>query len=166
MAWSTKMTERVNAISEVEVRLWHSVFSPGAGTLSWTCVVENLAQLENLEQKLLADDGYLSLVEEGAKYSSGEAINDSLVRYVHIDREMAQGQPQYASVVGAVLAPASSVTGIELGVEIAATGQGDHRAPDLVRVGGDRNVRQRRVDRAVRLGRAGAAGGRGPRRGR
>src|SRR5580765_5064032 len=69
MAWAGKITEKVNAISEVPVTLWTTAFSPQLGTLSWTSVVEDLSQLTNLDAKLMADSGYLSLIEEGARYT-------------------------------------------------------------------------------------------------
>ena len=119
MDWAARMTEKVNALSEVEVSLWTTVFSPGLLTLSWTAVVENLTQMTTLNDKSLADSGYVELADEGAKYSSGQAIDDSLVRFVHADPDGASATSQFASVVQAVLAPGHTVTGIELGVEIA-----------------------------------------------
>ena len=119
MEWSAKMTEKVNAISEIEVSLWNTLFSPGALTLTWTCGIEDLSQMTSLNDKLLADGGYMSLVDEGAKYSSGEAIDDSLSQIIHLDPDSTGGDPQYASVVQAVLAPGSSVAGMELGVQLA-----------------------------------------------
>ena len=41
------------------------------------------------------------------------------MRFVHADPDGASATPQFASVVQAVLAPGHTVTGIELGVEIA-----------------------------------------------
>src|SRR5437763_197617 len=70
MTWAGKITEKVNAISEVPVSLWTTEFSPQVGMLSWTAVVEDLSQLRTLDTKLMADGGYLSLVEEGARYTS------------------------------------------------------------------------------------------------
>jgi len=119
MAWSIKITEKVNQISELDVSLWSTVFSPKTGTLAWTATVEDLAALEASDAKLMADTGYHSLVDDGAKFMSGDAIDDNLLRLIHADQDGASAQPQYASVVQAVLAPGSSVRGIELGVEIA-----------------------------------------------
>jgi hypothetical protein len=119
MAWSAKITEKVNAISEMPVSLWTTVFSPKLGTLAWTVVVEDLSQLEALDAKLLADSGYTALTEEGARYTSDAGVDDSLISLVHADPDAATGDRQYAGVVEAVLAPGSAVRGIELGVEIA-----------------------------------------------
>jgi hypothetical protein len=118
-AWAIGITEKVNQISELDVSLWSRVFSPGLGTLVWTAIVEELATLEATDAKLLADSGYLSLVEQGAKYSSGEAIDDGLLQLVHADEDAANTQPQYASVVQGVIAPGNTVQAIAFGVEIA-----------------------------------------------
>ena len=119
VTWSAEITQKVNQISELDVSLWTSVFSPGLGTLVWTSTVEELGVLEASESKLMADAGYLSLVEQGAKFSSGEAADDALLQLVHADPDAANEQSQYATVVRAVLVPGSSAQGIELGAEIA-----------------------------------------------
>jgi hypothetical protein len=117
MAWAGKITEKVNAISEVPVTLWTTAFSPQLGTLSWTSVVEDLSQLTNLDAKLMADSGYLSLIEEGARYTSDAGLDDGLVQLIHADPDTGIGE--YVSVVQATIAPGSYVRGIEVGVEIA-----------------------------------------------
>jgi hypothetical protein len=119
MVWALNITEKVNQISELDVSLWTTVFSPKLGTLIWTATVEDLAVLEATDAKLIADSGYLALVEEGAKFQSGDAIDDGLVQLVHADTDAANTQPQYATVVQSALAPGNSIRGIELGVEIA-----------------------------------------------
>jgi hypothetical protein len=117
MAWASKITEKVNAISEFPVSLWTTVFSPQLGTLSWTAVVQDLSQLRSLDAKLLADSGYLSLVEEGARYTSDGGLDDGLVNLIHADPDAVTGE--YATVVAATIAPGNLVRGIEVGVEIA-----------------------------------------------
>jgi hypothetical protein len=119
MAWSANITEKVNAISELDVNLWTAVFSPKQGMLSWTCVVEDFTQLEASETKLLADSGYVSLADEGAKYGDDQGVDDSLVNLVHADPDAAGGDRQYATVVTAVLAPGAFTRGVEVGVDIA-----------------------------------------------
>ncbi|MEY2435142.1 MAG: hypothetical protein QOC92_4867 [Acidimicrobiaceae bacterium] len=119
MVWSANITEKVNQISELDVSLWTTVFSPGLGTLVWTAAVEHLSVLEATDAKLAADDVYISLVEEGAKYLSADPIDDVLLQLVFADEDAANSQPQYASVVASALAPGNSTRGIELGVEIA-----------------------------------------------
>ena len=119
MDWSVRLTAKVNTVAEVDVSLWTTVFSPGLLTLTWTASIENLTQMSGLNDKLLADGGYVELVDEGAQFSSGEAIDDSLMRFVHADPDGASGTAQVATVVQGVLAPGQSVSGVALGVEIA-----------------------------------------------
>jgi len=120
MAWALTITEKVNQIAELEIGLWTTVFSPALGTLVWTTVCEELSELEAIDAKLMADSTYLSLAEEGARFSSGEAINDSLVQVVYPGAEsLAQTSPQYANVIQSVCAPGNVVRGTLLGVEIA-----------------------------------------------
>jgi hypothetical protein len=117
MAWSVRVTEKVNTISETPVALWTSVMSPDLGRLTWTTAVEDLSTITAMQDKLAADPGYLELVEEGARFSSGPAV-DGLVRYVHADRD-GIATAQYSTAVRAVLAPGAWASGIALGVEIA-----------------------------------------------
>jgi len=118
VAWSTKITEKVNEISEVPVSLWSTVFSPKLGSLSWTTVVDDLNQLEALDAKLLADGGYVSLVEEGARFTSDDGVDDAVVQLIHADSD-AGADAQYANVVQAVITPGSFVRAVEVGVQIA-----------------------------------------------
>jgi hypothetical protein len=118
MAWSVKMTEKVNAISETPVRLWTTVMSPDVGRLTWTTTTEDISTIAGSQEKLLADSGYLDLVEEGASYTNGAAPVDGLVRLVHADSDGVAGA-KYSTVVRAVLGPAALTSGMALGVEIA-----------------------------------------------
>jgi len=119
MAWSVSMTEKVNQISQTPVTLWSTVFSPGAGTLTWTSIVEDLGVLEATEAKLMADNRYLELVDEGAAFGAGDAIDDGIVQLVVADVDAAGTPPAYVTVARAVLAPGAMASGIELGIEIA-----------------------------------------------
>ena len=116
--WATRITEKVNVIDEGAVALWMPVLSAQAGTLSWSRVVEDLSQLMAAEEKLMADQGYLDLVEEGTQFASADGHDDSLVRLVHADPDGVE-TAQYASITTAVLAPGNAATGIALGVEMA-----------------------------------------------
>jgi hypothetical protein len=119
MAWAMNVTQKVNQITELEVSLRTTVFSPGLGTLAWTAAAEDLAQLEAADDKLNVDDGFIALVDSGAKFSSGQAVDDGVIQLIHADADAGAGQPTYASVVQAVLAPGASTRGVEVGVEIA-----------------------------------------------
>jgi hypothetical protein len=118
MAWSVKVTEKVNAIAETPVRLWSSLMSPDVGRLTWSTAVETLSTITTMQDKLLADPGYVELVEEGARYNGGTGVTDELVRFVLADRDGVD-TAQYSTVVRAVLAPGAFASGTALGVEIA-----------------------------------------------
>ncbi|HEY2814422.1 MAG TPA: hypothetical protein VGJ03_13230 [Acidimicrobiales bacterium] len=118
-AWAVSVTEKVNQISEVEVQLWTRVLSPGLGTFAWTASVEELSELEASDAKLLADSTYVDLVAQGAKYESGQGINDSLLQMVYPDPDAANGQPQYVSVVDAVIAPGNTSKAVDAAIEVA-----------------------------------------------
>jgi hypothetical protein len=117
-AWAVGVTERVNQITELNVSLWTPAFSPGVGRLIWSAHVEDLAELENAEAKLMVDDGYVAEVDRGAAFASTEGVDDELAQYVHLafDKDL---QPEYASIVRSALAPGSIEAGMGIGLEIA-----------------------------------------------
>jgi hypothetical protein len=118
-AWATAMTEKVNQISETKVSLWTTFASPGVNTLFWTTFIEDLATLEATNDKLLTDSGYHMLLEQGARYASPDAIDDTLMQVLHADGIDPAREPAYVAEVAAVVVPGSGTKGVELGVEIA-----------------------------------------------
>ena len=123
MAWSLKLTEKVNQVTALDARLWTPVFSPGLGTLVWAAAVEDLAVLEASDAQLMADPDYVSIVEMGARFASDRPIDDALWQLVHDDPDAASANARYMNVVRAVLAPGHAVKGVSLGVEIAQRSQ-------------------------------------------
>jgi hypothetical protein len=119
MAWALSVTEKVNQISEARFNLWTRFNSPGVGTLSWAATIEDLDVLEATDAKLMADDSYHSLVQQGAKHLSADALNDGLIRLIVADADASATETHFVSVNQAVLAPGHSVRGIEVGIEIA-----------------------------------------------
>lgn len=117
-AWAVKMTEKVNTVVDLDVRLWSRVLGAQAGTLSWSTIVTDIAELTAIDEKLMADGGYTDLAEEGARYQDATGINDTLVRLVHPDPDGVDSA-QYASITTTVLAPGMMAAGIALGVELA-----------------------------------------------
>ncbi len=120
--WAARITEKVNAIAETEVSLWAPRFSVGVDRLSWTTVVDDLAQLEAVEAKLASDAGYLALVEEGAAYGAGDGVDDGLIELLHTDPDAESGG-EYVDVVLATAAAGQMVRSIEVGIEIATLAQ-------------------------------------------
>ncbi len=119
LAWALKITEKVNDLAVAPVNLWTTVFSPDSGRLVWTSIFEDLVTIETTMDKLMADPGYVSLVEEGGAHSSGDQIDDGLLQFVYADPKAAEIESQYAAVVRTTAAPGGIVKGIELGVETA-----------------------------------------------
>lgn len=118
MGWAVEMTEKVNQISEARFGLWRPLFSPNATVLTWATVVEDLEELEAIDAKLMADDGYVELLDKGAAFSAGDVVDDALVSFVHGDFSRAP-DAQCVSVVEAVVENGSFAKGIEVGVAIA-----------------------------------------------
>lgn len=136
-AWAVAMTEKVNQISETKVSLWTVFASPGVNTLFWTTFVEDLSALEALNDKLLADSGYHMLLEQGARYSSNEPINDQLMQIVHAGDGTADPNrmPAYVTEVAAVVAPGGAMKGLEIGIEIATRAEKITGTPTSFSVG-------------------------------
>jgi len=115
--WVANITEKVNQITDLNVSVWRNVFSREVGRLSWVAFVEDLAHLEAADDKLSADEAFVSLSDEGAKHTNG-LLDDALGQLIY-----AEGDPdpsnEYASAVTALIAPGQFARGIELGVEIA-----------------------------------------------
>jgi len=117
MTWASGITEKANQITGLNIGLFSLVYSPEVGTLTWSAFVPDLATLEAANDKLLADDSYVSMLDEGAKYASGSA-DDVLLQIVSGEPDPSR-QVEYATTVQAVCANGSVTRGMELGVEIA-----------------------------------------------
>lgn len=118
MEWAVRITEKVNQISEIPIRLWSVVMSGDAGQLGWGLSVPTLSSLETLDDKLMADSGYLDLVTEGATYiKSGPT--DMLVQLLHMDPAINVDHTQYIQTATAVASPGELAAAVEVGTEIA-----------------------------------------------
>jgi hypothetical protein len=117
-AWAIGITEKVNQITDLNMGLWTSVFSPGLGELVWATFVTDLAMLETAEAKLLVDDGYVAMVDQGAAFSTAEGADDSLSQLLHGEIDPNR-EIQYVSVIETTVVSGKTGRGIELGVQIA-----------------------------------------------
>jgi hypothetical protein len=117
MAWATSITEKVNQVIGLNTSLFAQTYSPEVGTLVWSTFVPDLATLESANDKLLVDDGYVALVDAGAKFSAG-SVDDTLLQLITGEPDPNR-QVEYATTVQTVCASGSIARGIELGVEIA-----------------------------------------------
>jgi len=116
-AWAVEITERANQISDLNIELWATVFSPGLGTLAWTTFVEDLSQLEAAEAKLLADNSYVDMVDAGAAFAAG-GIDDQVATVVYGTMQP-DVRPEYVTAVTATLASGGLVKGTTGAIEIA-----------------------------------------------
>jgi hypothetical protein len=117
MTWALSITEKANQITGLNVGLYSVMFSPEFGTLAWSTFVPDLATLEAANDKLLADDGYISLVDDGAKFSAS-GVDDALVQIVSGEVDPSR-EVNYATIVQTTCMSGSLMRGIEVGVEIA-----------------------------------------------
>jgi hypothetical protein len=118
MEWASAVTEKVNQVTSLTVRVWTPVMSPGVGTLSWGCFVETLSDLEAAETKLLADPIYLDLVKQGAELTTG-GMDDATAQLLSPIPAKAI-DPTHVTVVMSQLANGNFQRGVAVGLEIAA----------------------------------------------
>ncbi len=118
MSWAVQITEKVNDLVDTPFSLWSTVLSPKVGTLSWSTVVADLADLTAIDAKMMGDGGYLELVEKGGKFLNADGMNDSVVSIVHA-HPYERDTLAYAAITTTTLAPGHMVDGVQLGVEIA-----------------------------------------------
>lgn len=117
MEWAISMTEKVRQISGLQVDLWSTVYSEGFGTVHWTAWLPDLQTLETAGDKLMADDGYIDLGNEGAKLTDGVAV-DKLGRLLYGDLDPDAGAT-YVSGVDAVCTSGNLAAGGLTAVGIA-----------------------------------------------
>ena len=117
MAWAVKITEKVNNLTGSDTSLWTTSMSPQVGLLSWNTIVEDYAELMTANDKLMADSGYLDLLEEGAQYADGNGADDVLIRLVHA--EPPAEPAQFASITTSRAAAGQMASALALGVEMA-----------------------------------------------
>ncbi|MEP7201018.1 MAG: hypothetical protein ABI894_00300 [Ilumatobacteraceae bacterium] len=94
MPWAMGITEYVNSHSPLSVTCWAGSFGYPIGTVAWTAMVESEAALAAGTGALLADPGYLDLVESAQDLISSPG-HDVL-------REAIYGEPGDPPPIGAV----------------------------------------------------------------
>jgi hypothetical protein len=63
MPWALQITEYVNAHGSLPVTCWAANFGYPIGTVAWSTMVESEAALAAATSSLLADNGYLDLID-------------------------------------------------------------------------------------------------------
>lgn len=115
--WATGLCSSVKAVTDHDVQLWASVYSPGFGTVSWTAWVEDLAQLESIGDRLGADADYAALVDRGASLTDG-TLDDALLQPLHGTPDPTQ-EITYVAGVEAIVAGGNVVKAMTAGITIA-----------------------------------------------
>jgi hypothetical protein len=118
MSFVGAITEKVNQVSGLEVHAWMSSMSPDLGVVAWATFVEHLEQLEQANDKLALDEGYIDLVEKNAHLYAGP-LTDSLQAVVHGGPQEGGTLPSYVSVARAVAANGKLGQAVADGIEIA-----------------------------------------------
>lgn len=117
MEWATQVCDLVTKGTELDLSLYGQVFGRDVGTVSWTCTVDDLTQLEAAQDKLMVDDGFAEAIERGAEFQT-DGPHDSLIQILHGAPDPDQ-HIEYATIVHSVCAPGGLVRGVELGIQIA-----------------------------------------------
>ena len=133
MTWATEITEKANQITDLTVSAFTSAFSPELGTVVWSTFAPDLASLEASNDKLLADDGYVVMIDEGSRLIQPN-LDDALLQiaYGGVDPNR---RVEYGTSVQAVCASGSVTRGLELGVEIAERAETITGVPSLFATG-------------------------------
>ena len=118
MHWAEMITEKVNQISDVRVSLWAPFASPMTDSLAWSAAVPNLATLEAISDKLIADPTYQDLVAEGARFGTDHGITDQLVNLIHSDRPSDPTRIRYATAGMGTAMPGHMAQAMKVGMEI------------------------------------------------
>ena len=118
VSYVSEVTEKVRQETGLAVDAWSSTFSPDLGTVVWAVFAEDLAALEQANDKLATSNSYLDLVDRGSQLFAGPA-SDSLAQVVAGEVDPAAPTPQYVSVAQAAAANGQLRAALAGGVEIA-----------------------------------------------
>ena len=92
-----EITDYVNGHSDLDVSGHSFVFGRPPGTLAWSCMVENHAQMLGATDALNGDDSYLDRTAKASELFVGSP-EDSFREVLHTAGEM-DGPPRYTSAV-------------------------------------------------------------------
>lgn len=94
MGWSSKITQYVNAHTDLDLTCWSASFGYPIGTVAWSAIVESQAAFVAATGSLLADGGYNDLLESAREMTT--APGQDLLR------ELVHGAPGEPPPLGAV----------------------------------------------------------------
>jgi len=121
MTYVGEVTEKVRQETGLGVDAWASTFSPDLGTVVWAVMAEDLATLEQANDKLTASDSFIDLLDRAAPLFAGSG-SDGLAQVVAGEVDLEGPTPQYVTVARAVAANGQLRAALAAGVEIAETG--------------------------------------------
>ena len=119
MAWATRLTQRVNEVSGLQVSLWSQTLSPAVGTVVWSAFAPDLPTLQGGLDKLMDDEAYYELVGHGPEFTIPGSLDDTLAVIVHGPQPDPDRKPQYVASVRTTIVAGGLAKGMALGVEIA-----------------------------------------------
>jgi hypothetical protein len=114
------VTDKVRQETGLEVHVWATMMSPEFGTTVWGTFVDDLAHLEEAEDKLMVSESFLDLAEKGNKLLDGP-LTDNLAQVVHGAPDLSGPLPNYLAVARATAANGQLRAALAGGVEIAET---------------------------------------------
>lgn len=114
--WSVEIAAKVSTITGLDVKTWASVYGAPLNTVSWTCRVENHAEMGVAGEKLLADPSYLDATAAAAELFEG-APEDALVEMVAFAGDGGH-DGQYASLITAQCAGGRIAEAMAWGVDM------------------------------------------------
>jgi hypothetical protein len=118
VTYVAEVTEKVRQETGLSVDAWSSTFSPDLGTVVWAAFAEDLATLEQANDKLAVSDSFIDMVDRAAPLFAGPA-SDGLAQVVAGEVDLAGPTPQYVTVARAVAANGQLRAALAAGVEIA-----------------------------------------------
>lgn len=120
VAFVGTVTEKVRQETGLDVHAWASTMSPDVGRTVWATFVEDLAHLEEANDKLAVSDSFAELAEKGGELFVGP-LSDGLAQVVHGERDPAAPLPNYVASARATAANGQLSAALANGVEIAET---------------------------------------------
>jgi len=120
VAKAVKFGEQATKITGHPIGVYAVVLSEGFGTVSWTSVVEHMADMTTMNDKLAANEEFNKAVEKADSLFVGPAW-DVFNMLIHGGPGAGGEPPAYAQVVRAEIANGHMAVGMAGGVEIAET---------------------------------------------
>lgn len=118
MGFVRTVTEKIHQETGLEVHPWASTMSPDQGTVVWATFVDDLAHLEEAQDKLMVSDSFLQVAEGGGRLFTGP-LTDGLAQVVSGEPDFSGPMPRYVTTARATAANGHLREALAHGVEIA-----------------------------------------------